>query len=99
MGTRLELQAELLDICDDVYFQQPPSKDMKYPCIIYRLDDVKTEYADNKPYSHDRSYLLTVIDRSPDSVITKQIEALPKCSFDRFYTADKLNHFVYKLFF
>lgn len=99
MGQRLELQALLKTMASHVYFQTPPNVAMEYPCIRYKLDDVRTDHADDKPYSHRKRYQVTVIDPNPDSTIPDLVGALPTCAFDRFYTADNLNHFVYKLFF
>ena len=72
---------------------------MAYPCIVYRRDYQLSRFADDTPYKHDKRYLVTVIDRDPDSGIPDKIAELPKCIFDRFYTADDLNHDVFKLFF
>lgn len=99
MPPRSELHTLLLDISDNVYFQPPPNLDMVYPCIVYRRDDAETEFAGNKPYSYNTRYLITIIDRNPDSVIPVEVAMLPTCVFDRFYVADNLNHDVYKLFF
>lgn len=44
-------------------------------------------------------YTVTIIDRNPDSAIPNKVAELPLCSFNRFYTADNLNHFVYNLYF
>lgn len=98
---RMELQELLVAIPGvvKVYFQAPPSKGMEYPCILYKRDDVNTEFADNLPYSQKKRYLVTVIDRDPDSLIPAKVAELPTCVFDRFYAADGLNHDVYKLFF
>jgi hypothetical protein len=101
MAQRLELQAILTEILqtDQVYFQPPPSVRMDYPCIVYKRDYELTEFADDKPYTHKKRYLVTVIDRNPDSGIPDKIAELPLCVYDRFYTADNLNHDVFKLFF
>lgn len=101
MGSRIELQALLGLILgtDNVYFQPPPTVQMNYPCIVYRRDLTKVNWAENKPYKHVIRYQVTVIDRDPDSIIPAKIAALPMCIFERFYTADNLNHDVYKLFF
>ena len=101
MGTRQELHNILLALLgsNNVYFQPPPTVKMIYPCIVYKRDYAKTEFADNKPYSHKKRYLVTYLDSDPDSDIPEKIAALPTCVFDRFYTADNLNHDVYKLFF
>lgn len=101
MGQRLELQALLVSLLgsDQVYFQPPPNIQMKYPCIVYKRDNARTEHADNKPYKNRIRYQIMYIDPNPDSVIPDKLSALPLCSFDRFYTADNLNHDVYTLFF
>lgn len=101
MAPRLELQALLVNILgsSNVYFQPPPSIQMQYPCIVYNRDYAATEFADDKPYMHRKRYQVTYISDDPDSEIPAKIAALPLCIFDRFYTADILNHDVYKLFF
>jgi hypothetical protein len=101
MAQRLELQALLVGLLgsNNVYFQPPPTVQMVYPCIVYKRDDVHTEFADDKPYSIEKRYLVTVIDPNPDSPLHEALAQLPKCRFDRFYTADNLNHDVFRLFF
>jgi hypothetical protein len=101
MAPRLELQELLTEILetDQVYFQPPPTVSMEYPCIVYRRDFELTRFADDKPYSHKKRYQVIVIDRNPDSNIPNKIAELPLCSYDRFYTAENLNHDVFKLFF
>jgi len=101
MAPRLELQAILTEILgtDQVYFQPPPNVSMDYPCIVYRRDYELVRHAGDKPYSRRKRYQVTVIDRDPDSVIPDKVAELPLCQFDRFYTAENLNHDVFKLFF
>ena len=101
MGQRLELQTILTGILetDHVYFQPPPTVTMEYPCIVYRRDYELTRFADDRPYSRKKRYQVTVMDYNPDSIIPDKIAELPLCTYDRFYTADNLNHDVFKLFF
>lgn len=99
MGQRLEFQTILESITDHVYFQPPPNVALEYPCIIYQRDYADTKFADNAPYSHKLRYMVTVIDRDPDSDIPGKVAALPMSTFNRFYTADSLNHDVYQVFF
>lgn len=101
MAQRLELQALLVNILgsDNVYFQPPSTIIMKYPCIVYKRDYAKTEFANNKPYTNKKRYKITLIDINPDNDILDEVAALPMCSFDRFFTVDNLNHDVYNLFF
>lgn len=82
-----------------MYFQQPPSKDMVYPCIVYNQQDENVVHATNRPYRRVKKYQVTVIDRNPDSAIPDRIGALPLCVFNRFFTTDGLNHYVYDLYF
>lgn len=101
MGTRIGLQTVLEDLLGsrNVYFQPPPTVQMRYPCIRYERSSVETEFADNKPYSHAKRYTVTVITTDPDSDIPNRVADLPYCRYDRFYTADNLNHDVFNLFF
>jgi hypothetical protein len=101
MGRRLDLQSRLESILGtpNVYFQPPTNVQIMYPCIIYKRDYADTKYADDSLYHHTQRYQVTVIDRDPDSEIPSQIAGLPLCQYDRFYTADNLNHDVYTLFF
>lgn len=99
---RIELQ-ELLDSLlpegKRAYFQPPPDLQMSYPCIVYSRNDVRINHADNVPYIKKKRYMVTVMDRNPDSDIPAKVEELPTASFDRHYVADNLNHDVYNLFF
>lgn len=101
MAPRLELQGILVNLLgsENVYFQPPPNVEMKYPCIVYRRDAAVTSFADNEPYKNKKRYQVTVIDKDPDSPIPDRVAALPTCTFDRFFTADNLNHDIYILFF
>ena len=72
---------------------------MEYPCIVYSLDDLDIGHADNRPYKHEKRYQITVIDRDPDSDIPDRVAMLPKCSFDRAFTADDLHHMAFAIFF
>ena len=101
MAPRLDLQTLLEQLLGsrNVYFQPPPSLQMEYPCIVYKRDDARTIFADNSPYKHERRYQVIVVDRNPDSNIPLKVAGLPKCTFNRFYTANNLNHDVFNLFF
>jgi hypothetical protein len=98
---RLELQTLLEGLLGNsrVYFQRPPNNQMTYDAIIYKLDDVKTKFADNRPYSRAKRYQVTVISRDPDTDIPDKIGQLPKCDFERSMTVDNLYHYIYNLYF
>ena len=99
MAPRLELQTLLESITPHVYFQPPNNITLQYPCIVYQRDGGRSEFADNRPLWHTKRYQVTVIDRNPDSDLPDKVIELPLCGFDRFYTADNLNHHVFNLFF
>lgn len=99
MGTRLELHELLKTITPQVYFQSPSSIQMIYPCIRYNLSDENVLHADNNLYKHETRYQVTLIHPNPDNTERRQIINLPKCRFDRFFTKDDLNHYVYELYF
>lgn len=72
---------------------------MQYPCVVYKRDNSDTEFADDKPYRITKRYMVTVIDRNPDSSIPDQIGLLPMCLHNRYYAVNDLNHDVYNLYF
>jgi hypothetical protein len=96
---RLQLHSKLLTIVPNVYFQQPPSTGMTYPCIVYKREAESTEYANNTLYNRKKRYMVEVIDRNPDSTIPDAVSKLPYCSFSRFFVVGNLNHDVYSLYF
>ena len=101
MAQRLDLQDLLVEILDSnhVYYQPPSNVQMVYPCIVYNREAIDTIWAENQPYNLSNRYLVTVIDRDPDSEVPDKLAALPKCVHDRFFIADNLNHNVFRLFF
>lgn len=101
MAPRLELQTLLESLLGsrNVYFQPPATLKMSYPAIVYNRDDMDTTFADNGPYRRTTRYLLTVIDKNPDSTIPDKVSRLPMCAFSRHFTADNLNHDVFSLYF
>lgn len=98
---RLELQTLLEELLgsENVYFQPPANVQMNYPCIVYKRDTADTQFAGNKPYIYVKRYMVTVIDRNPDSEIPDKIAALPQCLFNRNYPANGLHHDVFNLYF
>lgn len=98
--SRIELQSVLESILGsrNVYFQPPASLVMKYPAIVYELENIQTRHGDNEKYLKNKAYKITLIDRDPDSTYIDEIGNLPYTSFDRSYVSDNLNHFVFTIF-
>ncbi len=101
MASRLELQTffEALLGSSNVYFQPPTNIQMQYPCIIYRRENSESRFADNRSYKRTKMYQVTVVDRNPDTEFPGKVEDMRYCSFDRYFPADNLNHYVFTLFF
>lgn len=101
MKSRLDLHEILCEAVGsrNVYFQPPEGQKMKYPAIVYSRDDIISEHANNNPYTRSTAYQVTVIDKDPDSEIVDRISQLPKCSFDRHFASDNLNHDVFTLYY
>lgn len=101
MADRLHLHAEFEKILGskNVYFQPPQSVQMKYPAIRYSLFNIENDFANDSVYKQDLAYEVIVIYKDPDSDIPRKISRLPRCRFNRNYTADNLNHDVFTLYF
>lgn len=98
MESRLRLREALLTLgFVNLYFQPPTGTQIKYPCVIYSLVQMPTEYADNRPYSQTERYTVTVIDRNPDTPLPKMVGGLPGSSFSTSFTKDELNHYVFNI--
>lgn len=96
---RSQLHQLLETFADHVYFQPPTNVQLQYPCIIYKRDFADTKFADDQPYSYMTRYMVTVIDPDPDSDIPGKVASIPRSLFNRFYTADNLNHDVFNVYY
>lgn len=101
MRPRLELHELLCGILGsrNVYFQPPGTTRMKYPAIRYAREDIMKTPADNLPYGLTAAYEIIVIDEDPDSKVVEAVAQLPQCRFIRHYSADRLNHDVFLLYY
>lgn len=99
MGKRLELHSKLIEILGsgNVYFQPPPTMEMKYPCIVYQRSPDAIRYADDKCYSVKRKYTITVIDKNADTDIPDRLCDELRCRTDRFFTSNNLNHYIFEI--
>lgn len=101
-ANRLELSDLLQKVSADagehinLYHQPPENVKLEYPCIIYKLDNMPSNYADDRPYITTISYELTYITRSPVSEVPANLVKVPKMAFDRYYVYENLHHYTYK---
>lgn len=84
---------------ENVYFQPPENVTMKYPAIVYHLDDMNTAHANNDPYRISKGYLVTYIDRNPDSDMPMKLARLRTADFDRQFPSDGLYHTVFSIYY
>ena len=97
---RIELHHILEDVLGskNVYFQPPTGMKMTYPCIVYNLATANDVHADDKIYRRLYRYTMTYITKNPDDPKRDDLDNLRYCAFDRFFTSDNLNHFVYTIY-
>lgn len=97
--TRTQLHEKLLQICPNCYFQPPTTIKMTYPCIVYNRSNIESTFANNEKYQNDTQYMLTVIDRNPDSTIpTEVLNSFTMSEFNNGFVQDNLNHSVLVLY-
>jgi len=101
MASRAELQALLISLLEssNVYFQPPESVKLRYPCIVYRINSVRSKHADNIPYMLKTQYELTIMTMDPDSSLPKTILELETARHERSFASDGLNHTIITLFY
>ena len=102
MSRRLKLHNALCDILScpnkrtrvSCLFSTTVIGKMKYPAIVYALDDIENTFANDGVYLSARKYSVTVIDSDPDSSLAGKVASMPTSRFNRHYTKDNLNHDV-----
>ena len=103
MANRIDLHNKLKSLLggsSNVYFQPPESLLLKYPCIVYKLATPDVKFANDEVYNHIRSYSVTYITRDPDDDKIDEMFALfkNKVRYDRSFTSDNLNHYVFTVY-
>ena len=101
MADRLGLQRLLEHILGsrNVYFQPPPSVQLRYPAIVYKRLSIDNLPADDRVYKQDTAYEVVVIEYDPDSRIVYDISKLPKCRHTRHFVEDNLYHDAFKIYY
>lgn len=82
----------------NVYFQPPENIKLKYPCIVYSLSELDSQFADNLGYRNSIAYTVILISRSPINNTAIELGKIPYSRFDRFYIFENLNHYSYKIY-
>lgn len=83
----------------NVYFQPPESVRLRFPCIVYSLENQNDIPADDRQYRRIKRYSLTYITKDPDDPMANTLDDLRYCSMNRTFASDNLHHFVYTIFY
>ena len=81
-----------------IYFQPPSNVKMAYPAIVYELDRIVKKRANNGVYLKTRRYQVKLITKNPDDSMVDVLASMVHSEFERHYTADTLNHFVFNVY-
>ena len=102
MASRLELHNELKTLLgsENVYFQPPESFKMQYDCIVYKLNDISNDFANNKTYFYHKRYEVTLITKKADNdKVDAIIQHFPYCIFNRSFVNDNLYHHIFYIYY
>lgn len=94
MATQESLQFKLEEILGsrNVYYQPPEGFKLKYPAIVYSLEKIDTDKANNKNYIKNNRYAVIHIYKNPDDSVTNELLELLYCSHDRQYKSENMIH-------
>ena len=102
MASRLELHSELIDILgsNNVYFQPPESFKMKYDCIVYKLNDISNDFANNNTYFYHKRYEVMLITKKADNdIVDDIIKHFHYCVYNRMFINDNLYHHIFYIYY
>ncbi len=80
-----------------VYFQPPEGYTLTYPCVVYKRMTVNTQHADNKTYSRQKRYEITLMDTNPDSHLVDSLLDLPNIQHTSSFTSEGVQHDVFSI--
>lgn len=98
MRPRMDLDRVFRSLCPNVYYQPPESMKLKYPCIIYSMNTIKTQKADNRSYTMEVAYSVRYVTLDPDDPVIFKIAELKYCSSGNHYAKDNLHHYPYTIY-
>lgn len=96
---RISLSDVFHGLCPNVYFQPPGGHKLKYPCIVYSLEDLEPSHADNLVYKIEAQYSVQYITMDPDDSVIYDIAMLPLCTMSNSFNNDNIHHYQYRLYY
>lgn len=98
--SRKDLHMDLLEVCDNVYFQPPNNLKIKYPCIVYNKRIVDTKYANDDVYSIKQRYEVIAMSNDPDNTLAEQIlKSIQYCTISSTFVVDNVYHTTLRLYY
>jgi len=103
MNRREELHDELVKLLgtENVFFQKPSNR-LKYPAIVYSLDNADTKFADSIPYLLRHRYQISYLTLDPDDDMIDKIAMSPvlqRIELVNHFVSDNIHHYIYKIYF
>jgi len=93
MLDRLILYYKLVEFVPNVYYQPDENIALEYPCIIYKRNIDKENFANDKYYVGHDNFDVTVIDTELDSPIARNIrKSIRGCTITAEYVSEGLYH-------
>jgi hypothetical protein len=79
-------------------FRSPSNKVLEYPCIVYDVDDLDVNHANNEAFVVGTTFQLQVMSVYPGySGIHDILRLFPKASFIRSYMYDDIVHDIFRV--
>lgn len=79
----------------NVYFQPPETLKIRYPAIIYSINNTSIKKADNRNYNYRIIFKVVLVSRDPESDMIDTMIDNFICNYESSYVADGLNHTVF----
>lgn len=93
--TRLQ---ELTGYGNRVYYNPSESVKMQYPCIVYNLDALGAQHADNRPYKRHDVYSVThIYTKVSQESMSRMLADEPGFKHTHTFISDNLHHDVFTL--
>lgn len=98
---RSDLQSILEELLgnENVYYQPGENTTMVYPAIVFSLDDISSQHADNLPYVTTKRYQVTHITRGHDTIVVDKLTRYPSTGFERAFRMNGLYHTIFNITF
>ena len=98
-ASRLRTHEKLTNTGLPCYYQPPANVKLNYPCIVYHRNAGHDIKADDIRYVGWNSYLVTVIEKVPDSDIPDIVQdSFPHSQSVNYFQNDNLYHSVIKIY-